>query len=118
VKFKGDYIELLVPLTLTIPIENSPIAPRLYVGPAVSFLLSAKITNGGEVDIKDSTEDIDYGIFFGGGADYMIGNGALMLDVLYNIGLANIDKEADAEGLSVTNKTIQIMAGYRFFLGN
>lgn len=118
IKDKVDYIELLVPLTLTIPIENSSFEPRLYAGPAVSFLLSCKFTGGGEsVDCKDITKNVDYGVFFGAGADFMVGGGAIMLDVLYNLGLANINDDVDSDVFSVKTKTIQILAGYRFFLG-
>jgi hypothetical protein len=120
-KIKVDYIEALVPLTLTIPIENSPLMPRVYAGPAVAFEMSCKITDGDSVDCEDvgqKTKSVDFGVFFGGGVDFMVGNGAIMLDVLYNLGLANINDEADSDEFSVKNKNFQFMAGYRFFLGS
>lgn len=118
IKDKVDYIELLVPLTLTIPIENSAFEPRLYAGPAIGFLLSCKFTFDGESeDCKDITTSVDYGVFFGAGADFMVGGGAIMLDVLYNLGLANINDDVDSDDFSVKTQTIQILAGYRFFLG-
>jgi hypothetical protein len=40
-----------------------------------------------------------------------------MLDAWYNLGLANINDDVDSSEFSVKNKTIQIMAGYRFFFG-
>jgi len=116
-KTKVDYIELLVPLTLTIPIQDSPIAPRLFAGPAVSFLMNCKFTNGFSEDCKDITTSTDFGVFFGGGADFMVGNGAIMLDILYNLGLTNINDDVDADEFSVKNQNWQFMAGYRFFLG-
>jgi hypothetical protein len=113
-KSKVDYLELLVPLTLTIPIEDSPIEPRLFAGPAVGYLMSCKIA---DVDCKDFTKSVDYGVFFGAGVDYMVGSGAIMLDAWYNLGLANINDDVDSDEFKVKNKTIQIMAGYRFFFG-
>lgn len=116
-KTKVDYIEVLVPLTVTIPVENSPIGPRLFAGPAVGFLTKCEFTNGETVDCKDFTKSVDFGIFFGGGVDYMVGNGAIMLDVLYNLGLTNINDGDDADQFSVKNRNFQALAGYRFFFG-
>jgi hypothetical protein len=131
IKFKGDYFELLLPLTLTIPIENSPLTPRLYAGPAIGFEVGCKLSaEGGGMsesvdcdaisditgDTSDNieTESTDYGVFFGGGLDYAVGNGAITLDFLYNLGLGDITKEESEE---VKNQVIQIFAGYKFFLG-
>ncbi len=116
-KLKVDYIELLVPLTLTIPIGDSSIEPRLYVGPALGFNISSKFTNGESEDCKDITKSTDFGVFFGGGVDFMLGSGAIMLDVWYNLGLSNINDDTDSDTFSVKTKTLQIMAGYRFFMG-
>jgi len=116
-KIKMDYIELLIPLTLTIPIQDSPFGPRLYAGPSIGYNVSCKFTNGESVDCKDITSSTDYGVFFGAGADYMVGSGAIMLDVWYDIGLANINDDTDSDTFSVKTKTWQFMAGYRFFLG-
>jgi hypothetical protein len=132
-KFKLDYIEFMVPATLTIPIENSPIMPRLYAGPALAIEAScgfsaegpggspsidvacdqvSEATDGGVDDIK--TKSTDFGVFFGGGLDIAVGNGAITLDVLYNLGLSNIN---DASDEKAKNKNLQILAGYRFFFG-
>jgi hypothetical protein len=116
-KTKIDYIELLVPLTLTIPIENSPIGPRIYAGPTVAFNVSSKVTNGTTEDFKDITSAVDYGVFFGGGVDFMVGSGAIMLDVWYNLGLGNVNDDTDSDTFSVKNQVWQFMAGYRFFFG-
>jgi hypothetical protein len=114
---KIDYIEIMVPLTLTIPIENSPIEPRLYAGPEFGFNVTCEFTNGFSEDCKDITKSTDYGIFFGGGADFMVGSGAIMLDVWYDLGLANVNDDVDADEFSVKNKAFQAMLGYRFFFG-
>lgn len=132
--FKLDYIEFMVPATLTIPIEGSQITPRLYAGPALAVEVSCGLTGDDgstTVDINCDelseategllpdleTKSVDFGVFFGGGLDIAIGNGALMLDVLYNLGLTDInDSTAELAG-EIKNENIQIMAGYRFFLG-
>lgn len=115
-KINMHYIELLIPLTLTIPMD-SPIEPRLYAGPAIGLNMRCNFANGQSVDCKDITSSIDYGIFFGAGTDYMVGSGAIMLDVWYNKGLANVNDDTDSDTFSVKTQTWQFMAGYRFFLG-
>lgn len=117
-KTKVDYIEFLLPLTLIIPVQNSPIEPRIYAGPAVSLLVNCKFTDGQSVDCKDITKNVDYGVFFGGGGDYRVGNGAVMLDVLYNLGLANANDGSDRDTFSVKNRNFQALLGYRFFFGS
>ncbi len=133
VKFNLDYIELLVPATLIIPIENSPIMPRLFVGPAIAFELDCSVSAegggvsvdvgcdefsdvSGDPDDDVETKSIDFGVLFGGGVDVAVGNGAITLDVLYNLGLADINDIPD-DPFSVKNQNIQILAGYRFFFG-
>jgi hypothetical protein len=123
IKFKVDYIEFMVPLTLLIPTEGS-VTPRLYAGPAIGFEMSCKVSGeegGATVDFDCSELDVetkstDFGVFFGGGVDFAVGPGALTLDVLYNLGLADLN---DVSGVdeTVKNQNIQIMAGYAFMLG-
>ena len=127
ITFKLNYVELLVPATLTIPMENSSVTPRLYAGPSVAFELSCKVT--GEIDGESEsfdceevpggpveTKSVDFGVFFGGGVDIAVGNGAITLDVLYNLGLSNIN-DAEGETEDVKNRNIQILIGYGFKLG-
>lgn len=116
-KIKVDYIELLVPFTVKIPMQDSPITPRIYAGPAASLLVSCKFTNGGSEDCKDITKNFDFSVFGGVGIDFMVGNGAIMIDALYNLGLTNVNDDVDADEVSVKNKNFQFSAGYRFFLG-
>lgn len=125
VKIKLDYIEFMVPLTLLIPTEGS-VTPRLYAGPAVGIEASCKFsgTEGGvtiDVDcdsdeIGAQTKSVDFGVFFGGGVDFAVGPGALTLDVLYNLGLSNINDVPDTSE-SIKNQNIQVMAGYAFMIG-
>lgn len=133
-EFNLDYIEILVPATLTIPIQDSPITPRIYAGPALAFEITCELSaSGGGVSadadcdqlfeatdglIDDlETKSVDFGVFFGGGVDFMVGNGALTLDLLYNLGLTNVNDTPD-DPTDVKNKNLQILAGYKFFFGS
>jgi len=127
-KFKVDYIEVLVPLTLMIPVEGT-VAPRLYVGPSLAFEMDCKVkgqSGGASVEFACDSEEVgaptnttDYGILFGGGIDIAVGSGAVTLDVLYNLGLGDIAKEDPTDPkIKVTNRNIQILVGYGFRFGS
>jgi len=127
--FKVNYIEVLVPLTLMIPVEGGGVTPRLYAGPSVAFELDCKaeLSEGGvsvEIDCGEPgfdapTKSIDYGIFFGGGADIAVGPGKITLDVLYNLGLGDIaDEDPTDPSVDISNRNIQILAGYGFSIGS
>ena len=124
--FDVPYVELLLPVTLLIPIESSSITPRVYAGPSLAFETSCDITL--EVppepavtvacsDFDAPTKTTDYGVFFGAGVDFAVGAGELVLDVLYNLGLANINNfPGDTE--TIKNRNFQILLGYAFLFGN
>jgi hypothetical protein len=125
-KFKLAYLELLVPATLLIPVEGV-VVPRLYAGPAVAFELSCKVSasvgeTSVEVDCSDEsveapTKSVDFGVFFGGGLYIKAGPGAITLDVLYNLGLTDIN-DFPGDPATVKNRTLQILAGYGFRFGS
>ena len=125
-----DYIEFMVPFTLTIP-TNSAIAPRLYAGPALGIEVSCSVSVEGTFlgetldESADCDEDADaaarkstdFSVFFGGGVDIAVGSGAITLDVLYDLGLTSID-DTPGEDFDVKNKNLLVLAGYRFFFGS
>lgn len=133
--FKLDYLELKVPATLTLPIPASQFTPRLYAGPAIALEMSCGLsasdgTTDVDIDcdqlseasgglIEDlETKSLDIGVFFGGGLDIAVFTGAITLDVLYNLGLTDINDSTGELGAGeIKNKNLQIMAGYRIPLG-
>ncbi len=134
IKFNLNYIEVMVPFTLTIPVQNSPLMPHIFAGPALAFELDCAVSGeaggvsvdigcdefsdlSGDPDDDIQTKSIDFGVVFGGGADIALGNGAITLDVLYNLGLTNVNDTPGFEDFSIKNKNLQILAGYRFFFG-
>jgi hypothetical protein len=128
IKFNVSYIEVLVPLTLMIPVEGG-VVPRLYVGPSLAFEMDCKVkaeADGQSQEFACDSDEVgaptnttDYGIFFGGGIDIPAGPGAITFDVLYNLGLGDIAKEDPTDPkIKVTNRNIQILAGYGFRFGS
>lgn len=99
-----------------IPVEGSDIKPAIFAGPSIGILMSATAkpaAPGGSTDVKDDYESLDYGIIFGAGATIPIGDGSIVADVRYNLGLANILKTGGSK-YSKTNQVISISVGYAF----
>jgi len=112
-----DYIEIPVLAVLTIPTQ-SIWTPKVFVGPAFGFLISAeaKAELAGEEEeenMEEAFKDYDVGIVFGGGVDVKVGPGAITADIRYNFGVTNIadDEEDD---FSVKNGVFSFMVGYAF----
>ncbi|ESU26958.1 hypothetical protein FLJC2902T_22980 [Flavobacterium limnosediminis JC2902] len=122
--FSDGFDTYNVESTVKLNYLNLPIMAKYYAteklaieaGPQVGFLLSAKneaeVSGFGseEVDIKDETNSIDFGLNLGLGYDFTenISAGAR-----YNFGLSNID---DSEGSddTVNNGVFSVSVGYKF----
>lgn len=123
--FKLDYVEFLVPLSVVVRTQGS-FTPRFFAGPALAIETGCKLAatiEGLEVeracddqDIGLETKGIDFGVFFGLGADVTLGTGEMSFDVLYNLGLSDINDLTGAEG-SLKNRNIQITIGYGLLFG-
>lgn len=83
---------------------------HIFTGPQAGFRLSAKAINEDdeELDIKDETEDIDFGWTLGAGMEVK----GFLLDARYTMGVRNMI--IDEEGATSRNRTFTVMAGYRF----
>jgi len=111
---------------------NLPVMAKYYVaegfsveaGPQVGVLLSAKVDTDNsidlissspkvEVDIKDETSDIDFGLKFGAG--YKLESG-LNFGAHYNLGLADLNDNtvSDSGDFKNQNGVIQVSVGYFF----
>lgn len=108
---KINYLEVPVLVRMTLP-NQSKVKPSLLVGPALGILLSNKITNGEEIDIKDDTKTSDLGVVAGVGIEYLLKKGCIILDARYEMGLTSIMKETGGEQKDVKNSVFLIMIGY------
>jgi hypothetical protein len=116
VKVKLSYIE--VPVLLKFMLGQSPTRPYIMAGPSAGFRLSAKVSNGGEIDIKDVIKSTDFGLDFGAGISFPAGNNAIFVEGRYGLGLSNINDDPTDTNTDVKNKGIQFMAGITFPLGS
>jgi outer membrane protein W len=108
---KINYIEIPLLVRATMPNE-SKIKPSIFLGPAIGILLSNKITNGEEIDIKDATKSSEIGVIAGAGVEYMLEKGCVLVDARYEMGLSSIMKKREGEQREVKDRVISIMVGY------
>lgn len=113
VTVKAAYLDIPLLLQFTIPTEGG-IKPFLIAGPYVAFNLSAKVVFDVEgmdmpdLDIKDDTKSLDYGLILGVGAAI---NDMIEITARYGMGLTSTDDTE--EDLDIKNKTIHFTAGIR-----
>ena len=124
---KFDYLEIPILMTYMFQLEGST-TPGLYAGISPAFLMSAKeeweynngndygvaalLGDSGSEDVKDDSNSFDFGLVFGGGVDFAVGNGLLIFDVRYTMGMTKVyDTEDDWD---IKNKAFTILAGYGF----
>jgi len=121
----ADYSESSFSGTVALDYLNIPVLGTyevaegltLKAGPQIGFLLSAKDKEDGEpdFDVKDFVKSTDIGVNFGLG--YELENG-LNFNATYNLGLTDLNDDADleAEGVNWKNSVIQVSVGYKFDL--
>jgi hypothetical protein len=93
-KLSANYIE--IPVLLKFRIPTPLVSPFVFVGPAVGFKLSEKVTeNGQDVPLDQALfKNNDLGAIFGGGLN--IGS-HFQVDVRYSMGLAKVISTVQGE---------------------
>ncbi|UCF05814.1 MAG: PorT family protein [bacterium] len=105
------YIDIPLLARFSVPTEGS-LVPSFFGGPYLGFLMSATAERAlVEEDIKESLKDTDYGLVFGAGLDYRVGDGHVFLDIRYSFGLTTIVDEGDEDA---KNTGIMFMLGYGY----
>lgn len=116
---KLDYIDIDVLAKLTIPMEGM-IHPSIFAGPYVGINMTADYEVGDESSEIDNAKSTDFGLVVGGGVDYEMENGMMiLLDIRYSLGMVNVlevpeGADEDAEEPAVKNNSIIFMAGVAF----
>jgi hypothetical protein len=103
------YIEIPVLMRATWP-RTGALRPSVLAGPALGILLSNKIQDGAEIDLKDASNTFDFGLVFGAGLEYALDKSCLLLDARYELGLTSTTKSS--VDTSVKNSVFTILAGY------
>ena len=115
---KVNYLEIPVLAKLSIPTPGT-VKPSLFVGPSLAIKLSAKVEweeagESGEEDISEEVKSTDFGLVFGGGVDFALGQGKLTIDARYTLGLTKVREPEEGEEIDMKNGAISIMVGYFF----
>jgi hypothetical protein len=113
-----DYIEIPILFKVIIPIENSPIRPSVFVGPYVAFNTTAKqklefMGDSEEADIEE-VNSTDFGLVFGAGLGFPVGQNEVGVDFRYGLGLTTLDDSG--ENLDIKNSVFNINAYFGFNL--
>ncbi len=117
IEYQTNYIQ--VPLLLKVSvIPAGPIRPVVYAGGYGSYLLSAKGVMTSEEgsdsgDLDDIYEKYDYGLVGGAGVEFKLPGIKMSLEGRYNLGLANVLKEAESD-TSLKNRSIMVLVGVGF----
>ena len=115
--YKYLHIPVLAKLRL---MPDKKLTPIVFAGPAVGVLLSAHykmFVNGAEeVDknVKTWFKSTNFSLVFGGGVEYKLDKLMLVLDVRYDLGLANIDKSDMPNPDTLKTKALMFMVGVGF----
>ncbi|MFX0138110.1 MAG: porin family protein [Candidatus Hodarchaeota archaeon] len=131
VTIEGKFAYLEIPVFFKVPLGTSSTRPYIMAGPTIGILLSSNIGMSMmgidiEVDTKDLTKSIDYGLGVGGGVSFPIGKNTLFIEARYTLGIADIAKEGEMEidgeketvpDSEVKTRGIQIMAGMSIPIG-
>lgn len=110
---KTDYLEVPVLAKISFG-PPGPIKPHLLAGPYLGFLLNSENVSdsgGGSVslDLKDSTNDVDFGLIGGIGLDVNMGLATLSLQARYSMGLSEVYTDRDLK-----HGVFAIVAGFTF----
>ena len=113
--FNYIHVPVLVKVRL---VKQGQIKPILFAGPYVSFLGRAKqnlYIDGvleDSMDVKEYLKSTDFGAAFGGGLEFALSKLMLILDVRYNLGLTDINREGEVG--TIKTKGLLVMAGIGF----
>jgi hypothetical protein len=116
-EYRLDYVQVPVALKFKV-IPVGPIRPFISAGGYGSYLLKAKgvliAPEGSESgDLGDMFQKYDYGVVGGAGVEFKLPGLTISAEGRYNLGLANIVKEA-GEGESGKNRSIMALVGIGF----
>lgn len=113
--FDIDYLEFPILLKYRFPYVGK-LEPNVFVGPYLAVKLTAKTEiTVDEHSVSEDVEDIhslDYGMVFGGGVDFELWSGHLVLDARYALGF----RDVSTEGLErkTLHRVFTVMLGYCF----
>ena len=121
------YKEIQFPILFKAKFLEGPVKPYVLAGPNLGIVASANLNiapgqgaqfQAQDVDIKSSTSGMDFGLDFGGGAEFRVApKVAITGDIRYSLGLSNLDNSTPQQGQvqgSTKTRGFQILFGALF----
>jgi hypothetical protein len=124
-----DYVE--IPLLLMLPLGRGATVPFVYSGPAVSFEVGCRLSDGADCFENTLGDDEEFsgagigeglprrrhdiGAIIGGGVHLPLGPGALTFEGRYSFGLSDLRR--GGEGEAVRNRSGAVLVSYAIFIG-
>lgn len=124
-----NYLRFNVPVTYFFRNKEDAIRPKIYAGPSLAFLLSAKnksellsstnnsntILTEGSTTVTDQYKSSDFGAIVGAGFNARITDGVwLNFDAAYHIGATDIPKEPEPGADPIKNQGFTFTVGVGF----
>jgi len=119
IKVTTSYID--IPILIKYYLPSPVIKPFIFIGPSIGFLVSAKeeeeetgvpgMVENKEIDVKNETTGVDFGVVVGVGAKIPLAIVDLTLDARYNYGFTSTDKINSSKSY---NRVIAIYLGVGF----
>jgi hypothetical protein len=97
-----DYLQIPVLFKFAMS-DRGTVEPNLFAGPYAGLRILAEQDGGtgglfgGSTNIENQTEQVDYGLSFGGGIDIEVGNSIFTMDARYNFGLSDAFTDRDGK---------------------
>ena len=112
-EYNIDYLEIPM-LGKMYLVDNRAVSPFLIAGPAVSVKLSEKYKSryenrSGSSD-SHNFESRDFGLIVGGGVEFS----RFLVEARVNFGLTRANKTANEDFLTIKNRVISVLGGFRF----
>ncbi len=131
-----DYVDVFLPAVITAQTQHN-FSPQFFAGPFLGYNINAEVESretrfGGDavtasMDISDDINSLDYGVAFGLGGLLNLQRGAILIDVRFNLGLAEIfdadpvmidqedfDGEPEIPEGDTFNRGLMLTVGYQF----
>jgi hypothetical protein len=120
-KYIDAYNYLHIPVLAKLRLmPDKKLTPIVFAGPAVGVLLSAHEKYYADdvlewdKSVKTWYKSTNFSVVFGGGVEYKLDKLMLVLDVRYDLGLANIDKSDMPNPDTLKTRTLMFMVGVGF----
>jgi hypothetical protein len=109
-----DYVDIPLLVRFILP-NKGAVKPNLFIGPyfAINVNASYRMEVYGTSEVQDLDEyykGTDFGVVLGGGLDFLLKKGKIVLDGRYALGLTTISELRFDE----KNRVISFMLGYSF----